>query len=88
MKKTQYTSYDQLPLMLTVPDVSQVLGISLAGTYELVRSDGFPALKIGSMIVVPKEKFIAWINAQTLGSNCLKCCPLCNVLRSVPCFSL
>ena len=69
MKKTQYTSYDQLPLMLTVPDVSQVLGISLAGTYELVRSDGFPALKIGSRIVVPKEKFIAWINAQTLGSN-------------------
>ena len=65
MKKTQYTSYDQLPLMLTVPDVSQVLGISLAGTYELVHSDGFPVLKIGSRIVVPKEKFIEWINAQT-----------------------
>ena len=69
MKKTQYTSYDQLPLMLSVPDVSQVLGISLAGTYELVRSDDFPALKIGSRIVVPKDKFIAWINAQTLESN-------------------
>ena len=53
MKKTQYTSYDQLPLMLTVPDVSQVLGISLAGTYELVRSDGFPAFRIGSRIIVP-----------------------------------
>ena len=65
----QYTSYDQLPLMLTVPDVSQVLGISLAGTYELVRSDGFPALKIGSRIVVPKEKFIEWVNRQTLGSD-------------------
>ena len=69
MKKTQYTSYDQLPLMLTVPDVSQVLGISLAGTYELVRSDSFPAFRIGSRIIVPKDKFIAWINAQTLESN-------------------
>ena len=55
--------------MLSVPDVSQVLGISLAGTYELVRSDGFPALKIGSRIVVPKEKFIEWINAQILGNG-------------------
>ena len=69
MKKTQYTSYDQLPLMLTVPDVSQVLGISLAGTHELVRSDGIPALNIGSRIVVPKEKFIGWVNAQTLESG-------------------
>lgn len=60
MKKTPYTSYDQLPLMLTVPDVSQVLGISLAGTYELARSNGFPAFRIGSRIIVPKDKFIAW----------------------------
>ena len=28
MKKTQYTSYDQLPLMLSVPEVAVVLGIS------------------------------------------------------------
>ena len=42
-----------------------VLGISRAGTYELVKSDGFPVLKIGSEIVVPKEKFINWISLQT-----------------------
>ena len=51
--------------MLSVPDVASVLGISRAGAYELVRSDGFPALRIGSRIVVPKEKFIDWINANT-----------------------
>lgn len=64
MKKTQYTSYDQLPLMLSVPEVAAVLGISRAGAYELVRSDGFPALKIGSRIVVSKEKFLGWIDTQ------------------------
>ena len=41
-----------------------MLGISRAGTYELVRAEGFPALKIGSRIVVPKEKFLGWIDAQ------------------------
>lgn len=56
MNKTKYTNYDDLPLMLSVPDVASVLGISRAGAYELVRSDGFPSLRIGSRIVVPKEK--------------------------------
>ena len=64
-----YKSYDELPLMLSVPEMAAVLGISRAGAYELVRSDGFPTLKIGSRIVVPKEKFIEWVNAQTLGNG-------------------
>ena len=67
MKKVKYTSYDELPLMLSVPEVAAVLGISRAGAYELARSEGFPALKIGSRIVVPKEKFIAWIDTQAAG---------------------
>ena len=64
MKKVKYTSYDELPLMLSVPEVAAVLGISRAGAYELVRGNGFPALKIGSRIVVPKEKFLGWIDTQ------------------------
>ena len=65
MNKTKYTNYDDLPLMLSVPDVASALGISRAGAYELVRGDGFPSLRIGSRIVIPKEKFIDWINANT-----------------------
>ena len=51
--------------MLSVPNVASVLGISRAGAYELVRSDSFPSLRIGSRIIVPKERFIEWINANT-----------------------
>ena len=65
MKQVKYKSYEELPLMLSVPEVAAVLGISQAGAYELVRTDGFPALKVGSRIVVPKEKFIEWINENT-----------------------
>ena len=67
MRQPVYKSYDELPLMLSVPEVAAVLGISRAGASELVRSAGFPALKIGSRIVVPKEKFISWIDRQTSG---------------------
>ena len=59
MKHSTYTSYDELPLMLSVAEVAAVLGISRAGAYELVHGNGFPALKIGSRIVVPKDKFLA-----------------------------
>ncbi len=67
MKRTVYKSYDELPLMLSVPEVAAVLGISRAGAYELARREDFPALKIGSRIVVPKEKFIGWVEDQTSG---------------------
>ena len=53
MKKVQFKSYDELPLMLSVPEMAAALGISRAGGYDLVRMKGFPALKIGSRIMVP-----------------------------------
>ena len=65
MKKSKYKSFEELPLMLTVPDVADVLGIGRANAYELVRSEGFPALKIGNRIIVPKDDFISWIKKQT-----------------------
>ena len=65
MKKVQFKSFDELPVMLSVPEVAAVLGISRAGTYELVRQEGFPSLSIGSRIIVPKDKFIAWIDQNS-----------------------
>lgn len=53
MEKKVYKSYEELPLMLTVLDVAAVLGISWAGAYELVHSEGFSVVKIGNRIVVP-----------------------------------
>ena len=69
MKHSTYTSYDELPLMLSVAEVAAVLGISRAGAYELARSSGFPALKIGSRIVVPRDKFLTWIDANSGSKN-------------------
>ena len=65
MNECTYKSFDELPLMLNVVQVAAVLGISRAGAYELVHSEGFPALKIGSRIVVPKDKLREWIDANT-----------------------
>ena len=65
MRKTTFKNYKDLPLTLTVPEVGEVLGISRAAAYELVRSRGFPRMRIGTRILVPKDKFIQWIDEQT-----------------------
>ena len=65
MKKETFKSYENLPLMLSVPEMAAVLGISRAGAYELARSEGFPALRIGTRIVIPKDKLQEWVNKQT-----------------------
>jgi excisionase family DNA binding protein len=64
MKQSPYKNYDELPLMLSVPQVAAVLGISRAGAYELVRTGGFPSLTIRSRIIVPKDEFITWVKRQ------------------------
>ena len=65
MKKGTFKSYEDLPLMLSVPEMGAALGISRAGAYELARSEGFPALRIGTRIVIPKDKLREWVDKQT-----------------------
>ena len=65
MRKSKYTDFHDLPLTLTAQEVGEALGISRAAAYELVRSKGFTHMKIGTRILVPKDKFIQWIEEQT-----------------------
>ena len=67
MQESTFTNYDQLPLFLNANTVAQVLGVSISSAYELMHETGFPALRIGNRIVVPKEKFRQWVDAQAGG---------------------
>ena len=69
MKQINYKNFDELPLMLSVPDVAAVLGISRAGAYELVKSRDFPSLHIGARILVPRDKLVAWIDEKSSGGG-------------------
>ena len=69
MKKSQYLSYDELPLFLNAEMVANVLGVSPSSGYELMHEPGFPILRIGNRMVVPKEKFIQWVEQNTGGGT-------------------
>ena len=69
MKQSVYKSYDDLPLFLNSELVAKVLGVSPSSGYELMHEPDFPVLRVGSRMVVPKEKFIQWVEEHTGGEG-------------------
>ena len=58
-------NYEQLPLTLKADQVAAVLGISRANAYTLLRREDFPTLRIGKRMLVPRDRFIRWIEENT-----------------------
>ncbi len=69
MKLSEYKNYDDLPLFLNAATVAKVLGIAPSSSYELMHEADFPTLKIGNRVVVPKEKFVGWVEQHTKGGD-------------------
>ena len=69
LKESKITNYDELPLFLSAKLVAQTLGVGRATAYELMNEKDFPAIHVGSRIVVPKEKFRQWVEQQTGGAK-------------------
>ena len=66
MKKSMFKSKEELPMFLTVRDVANLLGISRASAYELVREDNFPKLKIvQGRTIIPRDRLLEWLDEQT-----------------------
>ena len=47
MADNRCTCYDDLPLMLTVPEVIDVLGIGRNTVYEIIHTGKLPSRRIG-----------------------------------------
>lgn len=50
---------------LTVKEVQEILKLGKDKTYQLVHTNGFPSIKIGGSIRVPKDAFEKWIKQYT-----------------------
>ena len=69
MKVSNIRSYADLPLFLNANLVAQVLGVSISTAYEVMHEPSFPTLRVGSRMVVPKEKFMQWAEKQSGGAK-------------------
>jgi excisionase family DNA binding protein len=60
------TKADDLPLILTMGDVQRITGLSKDVVYRLPHQKGFPAIRFGRAIRVPRDAFLKWLEAQTV----------------------
>lgn len=66
MKQSMYKNREEMPMFLTVMDVANLLGISRASAYELVREENFPKLKIvQGRTIIPRDRLLEWLDEQT-----------------------
>lgn len=48
-----------------VQDVAAYLGISVPQVYRLVKSGEIPSIRIRDRVIVPWDKFLGWVDAQS-----------------------
>lgn len=64
--KTEKNGQVQEKVMLTVPEAAQILRIDKVTVYELAKSNGFPALRIGRRVLIPRDALLRWIEAEAM----------------------
>jgi excisionase family DNA binding protein len=55
---------EDYPLVLTVTDIMEILGIGKRIAYELMDRTDFPTVRIGKLKRVNRDMFFEWIEQQ------------------------
>lgn len=58
MKEAVYINYEE----------AKVLGASPSNWYELMHQPDLPVLRVNGCMVVPKDKFIQWVEEYVAGA--------------------
>ena len=61
MNSMVYHSVEDLPLLITVPELAQVLRVGKNKAYALVNSGAIKGIKIGTQIKVPKRSVVEFM---------------------------
>lgn len=64
MDTSPIISYDDLPVILTVPEAAEVLRIGRHMAYDLARCGRLPTIQIGKRMRVPRSGLISYIENE------------------------
>jgi excisionase family DNA binding protein len=64
MRPSVVKAIEDLPLVLTMRQVQDVLGCGKEAAYSLPHMPGFPSIRFGKAIRIPRDQFFAWLTAQ------------------------
>ena len=60
---SNYRSFDDLPLTLTVEEAGQVLRVGRNTAYDLVRCGKLRSIKVGKQIRIPKQALLDYLGS-------------------------
>ena len=61
MRENTYIDFHDLPLLLTPPQVAELLGIPIDAAYDLIRKHSLPYTELDGQVFVRKDELICWL---------------------------
>ena len=59
---TVYHTIDEVPLVVSVPELAQILRVSRNTAYAMVRCGQIPSTRAGAQIRIPKKEIEKYLN--------------------------
>ena len=59
---------EDYPMTLQAKHIMEIMGLSEPTVYALMRSKGFPLVKVGRKVLVPRDVFFEWYYEQARAS--------------------
>ena len=67
--KTEYSSLDELPLVLRVEDLMPILDIGRNTAYALVRSGIIRSVRVGRHLRIPRDALIEFLRGEPMNKH-------------------
>ena len=61
MRENTYIDFHDLPLLLTPPQVAELLGIPIDAACDLIRKHGLPHTELDGQVSIRKDELICWL---------------------------
>ena len=61
---SNYRSFEDLPLILTVEEAGQILRVGRNTAYDLVRCGKLPSVRVGKQIRIPRQALLDYLSRQ------------------------
>ena len=58
-----------LPAMLRVEQLQDLLRMSRPTAYGLIHTVGFPTVRVGRLVCIPREALLRWLESQVTASS-------------------
>ena len=69
IKRDVFEYFKKEPDVMQVKDVVRLLHCSKNTVYKLIQAGSIPHVKVGCRYIIPRDKFVAWVNENAHGGD-------------------